>query len=121
MEEESCLKSDVIRKVERIVCGCVNRSFSVIECRKYEPVSPSTIYKGNTNIDFPKRLARQAVFAIAHDRFGMSYNNIKSHSGITARNIIRSIKSYKYLSDCDRVVSEINRIIEEELNKFPIL
>lgn len=121
MQTGNYSKSDVITKVERIVCDCVNRAFSVIEFRKYEPISPSNIYEGNTNVDFPKRLARQAVFVISHDRFGISYNNIKSHSGITARNIIRSIKSYKYLSDCDRVVSEINRVIEEELKKFPIV
>lgn len=26
-EGENCLKSDVIRKVERIVCDCVNKAF----------------------------------------------------------------------------------------------
>lgn len=39
-EEKDCLKSDVIRKIERIVCDCVNKVF----CNQ-SPVYPSTIYE----------------------------------------------------------------------------
>lgn len=47
-EGENCLKSDVIRKVERIVCDCVNKAF----CKdKYSPISPLSLYEGKTNVD----------------------------------------------------------------------
>jgi len=36
-EKEDFLKSDVVKKVERIVCDCVNKVF----CKdKYSPISP---------------------------------------------------------------------------------
>lgn len=50
-EGENCLKSDVIRKVERIVCDCVNKAF----CKdKYSLISPLSLYEGKTNIPFVK-------------------------------------------------------------------
>ena len=70
-EKEDFLKSDVVKKVERIVCDCVNKVF----CKdKYSPISPLSLYEGKTNIPFVKRMARPAVFVTAHDRFGVSYS-----------------------------------------------
>ena len=89
-EEKDSLKSGVIRKVERIVCDCVNKVF----CNQ-DPVYPSTIYEGRTNIILTGRIARGAVFAVLHNRFGISYGNIAKHSKISSRNIIRSVKTYK--------------------------
>lgn len=115
------LKSGVIRKVERIVCGCVNEAFSVITMGRYRPVYVPSLYDGVTNIPFARRIARGAVFSISHDRFGVSYSDIAAHSKISCRNIIRSARSYKDMScfDCD--VRKINELIESELEKFPIL
>lgn len=117
-EKEDFLKSDVVRKVERIVCDCVNKVF----CKdKYPPISPSSLYEGKTNIPFVRRMARPAVFATAHDRFGVSYSALEKHSHIHVRNIIRSVKTYKSIPDSDNAVMMIKGLIEVELKKFPIL
>lgn len=117
-EGKDCLKSGVIRKIERIVCDCVNKVF----CNdKYVPVSPLSLYEGRTNIPFVKRMARPAVFVIAHDRFGVPYSALERHSHIHARNIIRSVRMYKDIPCSDSDVKRINELIEVELKKFPIL
>lgn len=117
-EGKDCLKSGVIRKIERIVCDCVNKAF----CNdKYVPVSPLSLYEGRTNIPFVKRMARPAVFVIAHDRFGVPYSALERHSHIHARNIIRSVRMYKDIPCSDSDVKRINELIEVELKKFPIV
>lgn len=113
---KDCLKSDVIRKVERIVCDCVNKVFS-----DRNPVCPWTIYKGKTNIMLTGRIARGAVFSVSHNRFGIPYSNIARHSNISDRNIIRSVKAYKDIPDSDGDVKRVNELIEFELSKFPIV
>lgn len=113
---KDCLKSDVIRKVERIVCDCVNKVF----CNR-EPVYPSNMYKGKTNIVLTGRIARGAVFTVSHNRFGIPYSNIARHSNISDRNIIRSVKTYKDIPDSDSDVKRVNELIEVELKKFPIV
>lgn len=115
-EGKDCLKSDVIRKIERIVCDCVNKVFS-----DRNPVCPSTIYEGRTNIMLTGRIARGAVFAVSHNRFGISYSDIARHSNISDRNIIRSVKAYKDIPDSDDDVKRVNELIEVELKKFPIV
>lgn len=117
-EKEDFLKSDVVKKVERIVCDCVNKVF----CKdKYSPISPLSLYEGKTNIPFVKRMARSAVFVTAHDRFGVSYSVLEKHSRIRARNIIRSVRMYKDIPCSDSDVKRINELIEVELEKFPIV
>lgn len=115
-ERKDCLKSGVIRKVERIVCDCVNKVF----CGR-NPVYPSTIYNGRTNIILTGRIARGAVFSISHNRFGISYSEISRHSNISNRNVIRSVRAYKDIPSSDSVVNSVNELIEVELKKFPIL
>lgn len=121
MQKEENSKSVVIRKIERIVCDCVNNAFLVLAIDKYTPVLPSTLYGGVTNIALAKRMARSAVFAVAHDRFGMSYKEIEFHSRICVRNIMRSVKVYKDSPNTDNIVNKVNELIEVELNKFPII
>lgn len=117
-EKEDFLKSDVIKKVERIVCDCVNKVF----CKdKHSPVSPLSLYEGKTNIPFVKRMARPAVFVTAHDRFGVSYSALGKHSHIHVRNIMRSVRTYKGIPDSDNAVMMVKELIEVELEKFPIL
>lgn len=115
-EGKDCLKSGVIRKIERIVCDCVNKVFS-----DRNPVFPSTIYEGRTNIMLTGRIARGAVFSVSHNRFGISYSDIARHCNISDRNIIRSVKAYKDIPDCDGDVKRLNELIEVELSKFPIV
>lgn len=115
MSKESFLKSDVIIKVERIVCDCVNKVF-----RDKNPVYPSTIYKGKTNVMLAGRLARGAVFSVSHDRFGISYNCIAKYSNISSRNIIRAVRAYKDIPDSDNTVMRIKELIDVELSKFPV-
>lgn len=115
MAKESSLKSDVIIKVERIVCDCVNKAF----CDR-NPVYPSTIYKGKTNVMLTSRIARGAVFAVLHNRFGISYSDISRYSNISNRNIIRSVRSYKDIPDSDVAVKRLNELIDVELKRFPI-
>lgn len=115
-EGKDCLKSGVIRKVERLVCECVNKVFS-----DRNPVCPSTIYEGRTNIMLTGRIARGAVFSVSHNRFGISYSDIARHSNISDRNIIRSVKAYKDIPDSDGEVKRVNELIEVELKKFPIV
>ena len=110
-----CLKSDVIGRIERIVCDCVNKVFT-----DRNPVYPSTIYNGKTNIMLTGRIARGAVFSVSHNRFGIPYSNIARHSNISDRNIIRSVKAYKDIPDSDGDVKRVNELIEVELKKFPI-
>lgn len=117
-EGKDCLKSDVIRKVERIVCDCVSKAFYK---DKYSRISPLSLYEGKTNIPFVKRMARSAVFVVAHDRFGVSYSALEKHSHIRARNIIRSVRMYKDIPCSDSDVKRINELIEVELKKFPIV
>lgn len=116
MQEGNHSKSGVIRKIERIVCDCVNRVFS-----GRNPVYPSTIYEGKTNIMLTGRIARGAVFSVSHDRFGITYSDIARHSNISDRNIIRSVRAYKDIPDSDGDVKRVNELIEVELKKFPIL
>lgn len=113
---KDCLKSDVIRKIESIVCDCVNR---VLIDRN--PVYPSTIYEGKTNIMLAGRIARGAVFSVSHDRFGISYSDIARHSNISDRNIIRSVRAYKDIPGSDDTVNRVRELIEVELKKFPIV
>lgn len=113
---KDCLKSDVIRRVERIVCDCVNKVFS-----DRNPVCTSTIYEGKTNIMLSVRIARCAVFAILHNRFGISYSDIARHSNISKRNIIRSVKTYKDIPESDCDIKMVNELIDVELGKFPIV
>ncbi len=115
-EGKDCLKSGVIRKIERIVCDCVNKVFS-----DRNPVCPSTLYEGKTNIMLTVRIARGAVFYVSHNRFGIPYNDIARHSHISDRNIIRSVKSYKDIPDSDNEVKRVNELIDVELSKFPIV
>lgn len=115
MAKESSLKSDVIIKVERIVCDCVNKVF-----RDKNPVYPSTIYAGKTNAMLTSRIARGAVFSVLHNRFGIPYSDISRYSNISNRNIMRSVRSYKDIPDSDDAVKMVNELIEVELKKFPI-
>lgn len=115
MAKESSLKSDVIIKVERIVCDCVNKVF----CGR-NLVYPSTLYAGKTNAMLTSRIARGAVFSVSHDRFGISYNHIAKHSNISGRNIIRAVRAYKDIPDSDNTVMRIKELIDAELKKFPI-
>ena len=115
MAKENSLTSDVIIKIERIVCDCVNKVF-----HDKNPVCPSTIYKGKTNVMLAGKLARGAVFSVLHNRFGFSYSNISRYSNISNRNIIRSVRVYKDIPDSDDAVKRVNELIEVELNKFPI-
>lgn len=116
MQEENRLKSDVIIMVERIVCDCVNKVL-------WNPnqICPSTLYLGKTNTMTAVRIARGAVFSISHDRFGVSYYNISRHSGISFRNVIRSVGSYKNIPDSDEDVRRVKELIEVELKRFPLL
>ena len=111
----------VIRKVERLVCDCVNEAFTVLTIDRYTPVFVSTLYEGVTNIPVTRRIARSAVFAVAHDRFGVSYNEMKTHSGITQTNIMRSVRKYKDIPDSDDIVRKVKEFIDVELKKFPII
>lgn len=113
---KDCLKSGVIRKVERIVCDCVNKVFS-----DRNPVCPWTIYEGRTNIILTGRIARGAVFSVSHNRFGISYSDIARYSNISNRNIIRSVRAYKDIPDSDEDVRKVKELIEVELKKFPIV
>lgn len=115
------LKSGVLRKVERFVCDCVNEAFTVLTMNRYTPVSVSTLYEGVTNIPLTRRMARAAVFIIAHDRFGVTYSVIEKHSGISARNIMSAVRKYKDTPESDNMVRKINELIEAELKKFPII
>jgi len=116
MQEGNHSKSDVIKRIERIVCDCVNRVFV-----GRNPVYPSTIYEGKTNIMLTGRIARGAVFTVSHNRFGISYSDIASHSNISDRNIIRSVRAYKDIPDSDCDIKRVNELIDVELEKFPIL
>lgn len=115
-KERDFLKSGVIRKVERIVCDCVNEVFS-----DRNPVYPSTIYEGKTNVMLTGRIARGAVFTVSHDRFGISYSDIAMLSKISNRNIIRSVRAYKDIPDSDDAIMKVRELIDVELKKFPIL
>lgn len=118
-EGRNCSKSEVIRKVERIVCDCVNKVLCVDE--RYSPVSELTIYKGTTNAPFSHRIARGAVFSVAHDSFGVPYTHISRYSRINIRNVLRSVKVYKDIPCSDVCVNTINTLIMSELKKFPII
>lgn len=120
MQGGSHLKSAVLRKIERLVCGCVNDSFAVLAIGRYATVSVQTLYEGVTNIPLARRIARNAVFVVAHDRFGISYNELERHSGICCRSIIRSVGKYKDSAEYDGIVRKVNGLIDVELNKFPI-
>lgn len=113
---KDCLKSDVIRKVERIVCDCVNKVFI-----GRNPIYPSTIYEGRTNIMLTGRIARGAVFTVSHNRFGVPYSDISRHSNISDRNIIRSVRAYKDIPDSDCDIKRVKELIDVELGKFPIV
>ena len=63
----------------------------------------------------------RAVFSVSHNRFGISYSDISRHCNISDRNIIRSVKAYKDIPDCDGDVKRLNELIEVELSKFPIV
>lgn len=121
MSKGESLNSGVLRKIERLVCDCVNEAFAALEIDKYEPVSADAIYEGVTNIPLIRRMARSAVFIVAHDRFGVSYNELKGCSGICQSSIMRSVRKYKDAPESDDVVRKINEFIEVELKKFPIL
>lgn len=114
-------KSGVIRRIERLVCDCVNEAFTVLTMDRYSSVSVSTLYDGVTNIPLTRRIARSAVFVVAHDRFGVQYNELKEHSGICQRNIMRMAKVYKDAPECDDIVRKVKELIDVELEKFPIL
>jgi len=88
---------------------------------RYTPVSVSSLYEGVTNIPLTRRLARSAVFIVAHDKFGMAYSSIEKHSGISARNIMGAIRKYKETPASDDIVRKINELIDVELKKFPIV
>ncbi len=120
MSEGSHLKSVVLKKIERIVCDCVNEAFTVLTMDRYTPVSVSTLYEGVTNIPLTRRLARSAVFIVAHDRFGVSYNELENCSGICQSSIMRAARKYKGVHESDDIVRKINELIDVELNKFPI-
>lgn len=121
MQKGGSLKSAVIKKVECIVCDCVNKAFTTLTKNGHASVYVDTLYDGSTNIPLVRRMARSAVFIVAHDRFGISYNELSYHSRICTRNIMRSVKVYKESPDNDAVVNKINELIEVELKKFPIL
>jgi len=87
---------------------------------RYKPVSVSSLYDGVTNIPLTRRMARSVVFIVAHDRFGVSYNELKNHSGIYQSSIMRSVRKYKETPASDDIVRKINELIDIELNKFPI-
>ena len=103
-----------IRKIERIVCGCVNEVFI-----GRDRIEPEELYAGRTNIPLAKRIARGAVFVVAHDRFYMSYRQLSRYSGITKRNIMRSVRSYKDTPDPD--INRVNEFINLKLENFPLL
>lgn len=109
-------ESHVLKRVERIVCECVNNVFS-----KCKDIDPSELYRGKTNAAFPVRIARGAVFSVSHDRFGLSYYGISRHVGITMRNIMRSVRTYKDIPDSDDNVNRVREMIEVKLSKFPVL
>lgn len=115
MQEESHSKSGVIRKVENIVCDCVSKVFY-----DRKTIFPSEIYVGETNIPLTVRIARGAVFDVSHNRFGISYGEIARHANISKRNIIRSVKAYKDVSDADILVRAVNEFIDLGLKKFPL-
>lgn len=114
-------KSGVIRRVERLVCDCVNEAFTEFTINRYSPASVSTLYDGVTNIPLTRRIARCAVFVVAHDRFGVQYNELKAHSGITCNNIMKSARKFKDTPECDDIVRKVKELIDVELEKFPIL
>lgn len=112
---------DVIRKIERLVCDCVNEAFTVLaKGNKYQPVEVSTLYDGVTNIPLTRRIARSSVFVVAHDRFGIQYNELKEYSGITLSSIMKSVRKFKDAPECDDIVHKVKELIDVELNKFPI-
>lgn len=113
MREEGCSESGVIRKVERVVCECVNSVF-----RGRKPLDGSVLYRGRTNISLPSRIARGAVFSVSHDRFGISYYNISRHAGIKSRNVIRSVRAYKDIPDSDDSVRRVKEMIDVKLEKL---
>lgn len=114
-------KSGVIRKIERLVCDCVNEAFTVLTMDRYSPVSASTLYDGVTNIPLTRRIARSAVFVAAHDRFGMSYSELSYHSGICMTSIMKATRKYKNIPESDDIVRKVKELIDVELGKFPIL
>jgi hypothetical protein len=88
---------------------------------RYSPVSVSTLYDGVTNIPLTHRIARSAVFVVAHDRFGVQYNELNEHSGITCNNIMKSARKFKDAPECDDIVCKVKELIDVELKKFPIV
>lgn len=114
-------KSGVIRKIERLVCDCVNEAFTVLTMDRYSPVSVSTLYDGVTNIPLTRRIARYAVFVVAHDRFSISYSELSYHSGICMTSIMKAMRKYKNIPESDDIVRKVKELIDVELEKFPIL
>lgn len=106
-------ESGVIRRIERVVCECVNSVYS-----DRSPLDGSILYGGRTNTSIPSRIARGAVFSLSHDRFGLSYHAISRHAGITSRNVIRSVRAYKDAPDTDDSVRRVKGMIDERLKRL---
>lgn len=121
LEKGENSKSDVIRKVERLVCDCVNEAFTSITMDRYTPVSVSTLYEGVTNTPLTRRIARSALFVLLHDRFGINYTDLSEHSHLTSNSVMTAVRKYKNTPESDDIVRKVNELIEIELQKFPIV
>lgn len=119
MKDNTSINSElsVISKIETIVCNCVNEAVG----KEKLYILPKNLYKGISNIPFPLRIARGAVFVTAHDRFGVTYKELSIHSHLTCTAIMRCARVYKNALDVDNIAQKTNELIDLKLKSFPII
>ena len=105
----------ILNKVEELVCRSVNNILDNTG-KKSVRADKDLLYSGTTNIPLAFRIARGICFCIFHERFMMSYAAISFRSGLSRRNIIRSVRKIKDTPPCDILVCSILSKVPQQIN-----
>lgn len=103
------------RKVESVVCACVNdvmaRRVADFQCS----VRPDTMYEGNTKQPMGVNIARQFTYWLLHDMYHVAYSVISAHADKSQRSVIGGVRKVREMVLFDGLYVDILSEIRERL------
>lgn len=98
------LYNDVFAQVERKVCD-------IVRSRGLE-VRPDELYIGRGNIPVARAMARNYIFYILHNSYGLSYSTISRRAKMNKESVMRCIRKVQDFSESDALYKYVMEAIQ---------
>lgn len=104
-------KEHTCHMVEKAVCDAVNTVFTVMRPDMANNAHPEDIYRDKKNITLSKATARHFCLYALHDKYGFTYKDIASHTGMNEKAVMKCVRKVRNCIFIDTIYMEVNRIM----------